>query len=335
MQKSISALVNADTASHYNYLRETFGNVLPMTLIQATAIQLNQDPNNWFIKNYQGGFDNTSQSTFTLLELLNAVNNSENKFQQYPVVPQSVRQLAKSIFIEEYNLLSYPTVTKIEKNAALYIVGGRHRVYAIASVVAECCYLLARSVENVAIEIFDKLCKKVKISADFFTLKNEELLVKLIPADNNGRAVRASEQYHLKLQTLGINPSQDDKIVEVINEQKLDPKERVALAAQIFTKKQAKSRLKAQTLQAIGSKIAAYLLYGVKVGGRLTHKLENLSEGKEEIVEKKMNLAFNILQEKVKENSAVARNAREVAMIVINELEDNENARKVSQTAAK
>lgn len=260
----------------------------------------------WFVSDYQARVYKSDPKFYTLKTLLEAVRNSEEQFQQYPVDDRNMKQIARSIFIEEQWLMRDIVLAFCQNKP--YIIGGRHRVTAIACVFAEFIRTNYSNLEEQE-EVF-QLALEQYIRCEVLFLQTLHDLLALVQADNSSRTMRKAEQAHLNLQTLGADPHSVDAVGKTVLGSELDAKDAVALAAQHFVR-QTDSRLKAQTRQVLGEKLARFVLYGTLDAKLYKHtplKIESAKEFRE-----KMDRAWEIVKELTQNEIVVAKYSHEIA----------------------
>ena len=267
----------------------------------------------WFVSEYQARVHNKSPEFYTLRTLLGAVKNSEEQFQQYPVDDRNMKQIARSIFIEEQWLMRDIILAFYQNNP--YIIGGRHRVTAIANVFAE--YIRTNYSHEQEQEEMFQLALEQYVRCEVLHLQTLHDLLALVQADNQSRTMRKAEQAHLNLQTLGADAHSVDAVGKTVLGSELDAKDAVNLAAQHFVR-QTDSKLKAQTRQVLGEKLARYVLYGTLDAKLYKHtplKVESSAE-----FGKKMDRAWEIVKELTQNEIVVAKYSSEIAQKVMDRL---------------
>ncbi len=273
----------------------------------------------WFTNKYQSKVEKSNPEYYTLGSLLSAVKNSEQKFQQYPTDERNIKVIAKSIFVESIWLQRDVTLAIFDNKR--YVVGGRHRLAALANTFSGVIEWFFKG-KGVAMSVKSEhfgLALNQNIRCDVLNLATLEDLLTLVKSDNESRPIRRAEHSHLVLQTLGGDCNSIEGIGKTILSHELTPKETVSLAAQSFVRR-VDSRLKPQTRQLIGEKIARFVLFGSK-GNSQKRKL--LVQSVEEF-NRKMNKAWELLLEYVQGQEIVARNASAISSSVIEKLEHYE-----------
>jgi hypothetical protein len=207
---------------------------------------------------------------YSLGELLTkAVRNSEAAFEQYPVDVRRVKEIARSLFVEDLTLYRDPVVAIVSDEASideLYIVGGRHRLYTIAAVFAQLAAVQGGNED----EFNDMLEQEVR--CEVLHVDNIDTLLELLVSDNATRTIRASESAHLKAQLLGASSTSTTTPVKAaVQGDSLKVGERTALAAQSFARRK-HPLLTAETRFNIGRVIAKWLMYG-ESGKKLNESL--------------------------------------------------------------
>lgn len=267
----------------------------------------------WFISEYQARVHKKNPEFYTLRTLLEAVRNSEEQFQQYPVDDRNMKQIARSIFIEEQWLMR-DIILAFYQNKP-YIIGGRHRVTAIACVFAEYIRTNYSSLEEQE-EVFQQALEQY-VRCEVLYLQTLHDLLALVQADNQSRTMRKAEQAHLNLQTLGADPHSVDAVGKTVLGSELDAKDAVSLAAQHFVR-QTDSRLKAQTRQVLGEKLARFVLYGTLDAKLYKHTPLKIESAKE--FSEKMDRAWEIVRELTQNEIVVAKYSNEIAQKVMDRL---------------
>lgn len=275
-----------------------------------------------FVHRYQSRITKASPEYVSLAVLLEAVERTENEFKQYPVDNLSVKRLAKDVFFEQGWLVRDPLVADLD--GSLYIVGGRHRLTAIAATFASIANTVTASDGNKmatsngeAQDLFDSLIQQ-NIRVDLLYLERKQDLLTVVLGDNLSRTMRSSEKAHTQVQMMGADPTDESSAAEVVLHSDRTPREMKQLIASVFTLKQ-HDRLKPQTLQVIGERVAAFILFGVRKGERLNSKAEVKVHSTAEFMQT-ANLAWNIMSEEVEHEPVVARNANVLSERVIDRL---------------
>lgn len=271
-----------------------------------------------FYKTYQSRVGKANEEFYTLRTLLEAVQNSEAKFKQYPVDERSVKAIAKSVFVETVWLQRDPTIALVGSD--VYVVGGRHRLNAIACTIASLVLdelNQEQYTDEAKQELFDEYLNQY-LRVEVLHLADLEDLLLLIQTDNQSRTMRAAEKAHMQVQNIGADNETFDSVGKAVLTTELTPKEAKTLAAQAFTRRSHK-KLKPQTLQVIGEKIASFVLYGVCPGDRLSAKAEILVKSYEEF-NTEMDRAYEMMCSIIEGEAVIARNATEIVERVIREL---------------
>lgn len=266
----------------------------------------------WFVSEYQARAHKQNPEFYTLRTLLEAVKNSEEQFQQYPVDDRRAKAIARSIFIEDQWLMRDIVLAFYQNNP--YIIGGRHRVTAIANVFA--AWVRENYNQNEAEDIFE-LATSQFVRCEVIYLQTLHDLLALVVADNQSRVMRKAEQAHLDLQVLGADSHSIDAVGKTVLTSELAAKDAVSLAAQYFVR-QTDNKLKAQTRQVLGEKIARYILFGTDDAKLYKHtplKVENVKE-----FNQKMAKAWEIVKELTQGEIVVAKFSSDIAAKVIKQL---------------
>lgn len=273
----------------------------------------------WFVSAYQARVQKENPKFYTLRTLLEAVKNSEAQFQQYPTDDRDVKQIAKSVFIEDQWLMRDISLAICAGKP--YIVGGRHRVAAIASVFA--CLVVEAFKPPVHSDedrqqAFDTTLQQ-NIRCEVLHIQTMSDLLTMVKADNESRTMRKAEQSHLDLQLLGADSHSVASVGRAVLHNELDAKQAIALAAQAFVRR-TDSRLKAQTRQVLGEKIAKYVLFG---DSDKVYKHTPLNVNSIDEFNGKMNKAWEVLNTIIEGEEVVAKYAQSLSEKVIQELVAN------------
>lgn len=276
----------------------------------------------WFSTNYQSRAQKKHPEYYSLRTLLEAVNNSESTFEQFPVDERNAKDIARSIFVDSFWMQRDVTLGSIDGD--LYIVGGRHRLTAIANVFAQVVRYrhAAFAWSEVHLEGVFNSCLDMYIRCDILYLGNREDLLTLISADNESRRMRKAEFGHLIAQAHGADSASLDSISDTIFSSDLTPQEVVTIAAQNFTRRQ-HNKLKPQTRQILGERIAKHILYGSDPTKRLAiaNKLKVRSKAEFEYL---MNRAWDILNDEIKDQIVIALKASSLAKEVTEKLDEEQ-----------
>lgn len=300
----------------YTDIRSFFGNVLPAKLARITAMTMQAYPD-WFVETFQSRAKSRYVDTITLAQLLDAVHHSEEYFRQYAVDKRGVKEVANSLFIEEGWLKKLPAVAEVDGEEGYFIIGGRHRTYGIVAGLAQMCHLITKD-ELDAEEMFELLLQ-CNVLVDTVQVPDRETLVQLIKADNDSRTMRGAELAHIRTQMLGIGAEGIEGIADAaVGNENLKPKEVAQLVAQTFTRRHHK-KLKPQTLQVIGEKVATWAVFGIAPGQRAGRKAEPVNPPSE--VDRLMKAAYSVMCDVVSNMEVVARNANDITERIIHELE--------------
>lgn len=273
----------------------------------------------WFVSAYQARVQKENPKFYTLRTLLEAVKNSEEQFQQYPTDDRNVKDIARSIFIEDQWLMR--DVTLAICAVTPYIVGGRHRVAAIASVFA--CLVVDTFkaplyTEDDQQQAFDAALQQ-NIRCEVLHLQTMSDLLTMVKADNESRTMRKAEQSHLDLQLLGADSHSVESVGRAVLHNELDAKQAIALAAQAFVRR-TDSRLKAQTRQVLGEKIAKFVLFG---GNEKVYKHTPVNVNSIDEFNVKMDKAWDVLNTIIEGEEVVAKYAQSLSERVIKEISDS------------
>lgn len=303
----------------YQEIRSAFGSVLPKSLAKPLSAIL-YPSTDWFKSTYQSKVGYESKEEATISQLLQAVQNSEELFHQYPVDNSKVKAYARSVLIDDNWLKVPPRIAKLDTEEGYYMVGGRHRVYAIAAGLAQLCYVAQYHNDKGAEDLFETV-KSMVVKVDLVYVPDKEHLVQLVAADNESRTMRKAEHAHIKAQQLGAGGYETEDIVAVAaGNEKLTPREQVQVVAQVFTRR-THPRLKPQTLQTIGERVATYILFGKLPGEKLTRgtslKATDLAKTQE-----MMNKAYSTMCDVVQNMDVVAKNSSDIALQIVKRLEE-------------
>lgn len=266
----------------------------------------------WFISEYQARAHKQNPECYALRTLLEAVKNSEEQFQQYPVDDRRAKEIARSIFIEDQWLMRDIALAFYQNKP--FIIGGRHRVTAIANVFA--AWVRENFKETDQEGVFE-LALAQFVRCEVIYLQTMHDLLALVRADNQSRVMRKAEQAHLDLQVLGADSHSIDAVGKTVLTSELAARDAVSLAAQHFVR-QTDSKLKAQTRQVLGEKIARYVLYGTLDGKLYKHTPLAVSSTQE--FSKKMDRAWEIVKELTNNEIVVAKYSTGIAQKVIDRL---------------
>lgn len=289
---------------------------------QLPVVLLDVKNTEWFSTNYQSRTQKKSPEYYSLRTLLQAVKNSESTFEQFPIDEKNTKDIARSIFIDYMWLQRDITLGSIDGD--LYIIGGRHRISAIANVFAQIVryrYAAFSWSEAHLQEAFDSALD-VFIRCDVLYLSSQEDLLTLITADNESRRMRKAEYSHLVAQSHGADSSSLDSITNTLFNSDLSPQEAVTIAAQNFTRRQ-DSKLKPQTRQILGERIAKHILYGGDPGKRLAIANKLRVQSKEEF-EYLMDRGWSILQDIIKDEIVIAKNVTALSKQVTDILDEEQ-----------
>lgn len=292
----------------------------PLTQKQLPLVAIDTKNAEWFSTNYQSRAQKKAPEYYTLRTLVEAVRNSEATFEQFPVDEKNLQAIAKSIFVEQLWLQRDITLGSID--GELYIIGGRHRVSAIANTLAQAVRYRQQYFswsEDHLKDVFDG-CLSMFIRCDVYYLANHEDLLTLISADNQSRRMRKAEFSHLMAQSYGADSSSIESISETLLSSDLTPKEAIQIAAQNFTRR-SDSKLKPQTRQILGERIAKHILYGADPSKRIAIANKLKVNSKEEF-EFLMEKAWDILNEVIKDEIVIAKNATLLSKEVTDRLDE-------------
>lgn len=301
------------TMRSYFDIRSFFGNVLPVKMGKVLAMSMQPHPD-YFTDNYQSKSASKFSDIVTLVDLINAVHKSERLFQQYPVNKREVKSIATSIFVNDRWLMRSPSLGEVVGDDGYYIIGGRHRAYAVAAGIAQMCNAVCKD-ELDAEELYEMMLSTCNINVETVVVPDSDSLVTLIKADNDSRTMRGSELAHIKTQMLGLSATETDNIAkEVVYNENFKPKEVSQMLAQMFVRRKHK-HLKPQTLQILGEKVAQWVVYGATPGERIKQNAPTVNTPSR--VESLMKQAYDAMLEVTEGMEIVARNANDVVTKVI------------------
>lgn len=309
-----------------NYKQYDRGNIISATSAKMTNELLQTSISSSFADEYQDKrIIKEHPSYYTLGRLLTeAIPNSEKQFTQYPVDDKRCRQIALSIFKDNLCLYSDPKIAVLDNR--LYIIGGRHRLLAIASTFVQIARLVVGKIDtilleqNVDQEFNDML--ELYIRCEVVAVRNIETILEMLVADNQTRTIRASEATHLHAQLLGASSDDINEPAKVaLVSSGLSPSKRVTLAAQNFTRREY-NRLTPETRYKVGCFITKFVIYGTvdKVTSNTEPIISELSQ-----FEERMNEAWQHLIDIVESETTItnfARNVRELSLRVIKRMVD-------------
>lgn len=279
----------------------------------------------WFTTVYQSRAQKKHPEYYSLRTLLKAVENSESSFKQFDLDERNLKKLAKSIFSE--NIWLQRDVTLAVMDYQFYIIGGRHRATAIATVFAQVVRGQYKSVvwsKEECQQAFETALEQ-NIRCEVIYLNSLEDLLMLITVDNDSRTMRKAEQSHLLAQAYGADSNSVESISKAVLGHDLSPSDAVGLAAQSFVRRPS-SVLKPQTKQVIGEKVAKYILFGTKAEKKLSTKNHVQVQSLQEF-EEKMDRSWQLLQELIKGQEVIAKDSSLIASQIIERLEAEEEAK--------
>lgn len=266
---------------------------------------------------YQSRTQKKHPEVHSLDDLLTAVANSEEQFQQYPTDHQKVKAIAYSIFIADQWMMQDIALAIHEEK--LYVIGGRHRIAAITHLLGE---IITNDFRQPLYSDEDR--ENVFQTALQQTVRCEVVYVQtlgdlltLIKANNESRTMRRAEQAHLDLQLLGGDAKSIESVGKVVFNNELSAKQAIVLAAQDFVRR-VESRLQPQTKQVIGERVARYVLFGDHTGRLNKSTLITLNDVEE--FKEKMNKAWHLLEEIIAGEGVVAKHSKELADRVIEKM---------------
>lgn len=273
---------------------------------------------NSFINHYQSKHSTVPHPTlYTLEELLLGIANARTKYEQKDVDTNRVKKLARSIFVEKMRLIKVPSVVKVDET--IYVIGGRHRITAIAHVFAHLAETRGKNEEQRQ-SLFSNYLKQ-SIRVYFEEMQSEYMLDTLI-GDNDTRNVTGVEKADLGAQSLGANSTG----IDTISEAALNAAERkrcIETAAVHFTRRPHKPTTEGTRLK-YGKHIAAWVIFGIKPGEKLKNKLTHQikeSEPLDEIMEK----AWGIFLEETKGKTLLHQKIIEISKRIIDRLIEESN----------
>jgi len=289
-----------------------------MASIERLLPPLDLNDERAFIDTYQNRAVKDKETTITFSELLEAVRNSEKLFEQYPVDVRNVNKLLKSIFIEDEWLMQDPLIACIDSKYYLY--GGRHRVAAIAK------YFDSQVKHYADKRQAEYLMNMMLVRVEITKIEDEGTLLRLIQANNASRIMRKPELYHLQYQALG-GDAGDHQVGNVILNRDILPSDARHLSGQAFVRR-SHPKLQNVTKQQIAEYVGAWILYDKLPGDRLNKKLEpNVNAEAYNVL---MDIAWDKLCEIVEGENVLGRNARQLALEVIEQVKEA-----VAETAPK
>lgn len=275
----------------------------------------------WFTKLYQSRTQKSHPEYYSLKTVLLAVSNSEERFRQYPVDEKTLKSLARSIFTEDLWLQRDIVLGRIDGD--YFVIGGRHRVNALVNVFAQYVrdkYKELAWTDKDRQEVFLQMLEQ-HIRCEVLHMNSLEDLLVLINVDNDSRVMRRAEQTHLLAQAYGADAESVDSIGKAVLGHDLDPTEAVHIAAQSFVRRP--SKLKPQTKQVIGERVAKFILFGTGASKKLsTQRGLRVSSVKE--FEDKMDRSWELLEEMIEGKEIVAANAKLISKHIVEVLESEE-----------
>lgn len=285
-------------------------------------VQITFNNPRWFADLYQDKrVHKKNAEYYALRTLLMAVHNSESQFRQYEVDNSNAKDLARSIFLDKQWLIEDVTLAVCTNSTYRYfIVGGRHRLTAIASVFAQCInhkYSNQESSDDQKQAFFDAaLDQEIRCNVVYVTEFDD--LVALIEANNASRNMRKSESKHIGIQQYGADSSTIESVAETIFSNELTNKEMIELGANNFTRRD--SKLKPQTLYIYGEKIAKWALFGLRPGDKLKDTTPLVVSTPDEFNER-MQLGWEVFEETTQDIIVVARNINPLSAEIVDKLE--------------
>ncbi|MBD2199936.1 MULTISPECIES: hypothetical protein [Calothrix] len=282
-------------------------------------LNIEGDDKESFTKNYQELYTSIPGSkSYTLREILTkALPNSEGKFKQYEIKTERVKELARSIFIEHQWLIIDIVVGVLEKE--IYLIGGRHRIFAIAHVFA----LLAKSKSKDEAQIqklFDNYLEQ-SVRTIYIDIKRDDYLLPLLIQYNDSRRMRGAEIAHLEAQKFGANSEGITSISKAsLNAE--DYNKTIRIVAQNFARREHYTTR--ETRQRYGEYIGKWIIFGVKPGETLKKNLQPKVKGIEEL-DKTLDRAWKIFLEETKAETMIYRKVSEISKRIIERLEQENN----------
>jgi hypothetical protein len=293
----------------------------PLELLSRRQIELvkpdfkNAD---WFSNLYQSRAQKKNAEYYSLRTMLEAVHSSEAQFKQFPVDERNLKALARSIFTDQMWLQQDPTLAVVD--GSYYIVGGRHRINAIATTLAQ---VIRHTFTTLTWTDEEKQARfesalEQNIRCEVLYLHSLEDLLVLITSDNESRTMRKAETSHLIAQAYGADAESLESVSKAVLGNDLSPSEAVAIAGQNFVRRP--SKLKPQTKQVIGEKVAKHVLYGTDADKKLSTR-NNVQVSSIHDFEEKMDKAWDILSELIEGEVVIAKNSSQLAKQISEKLD--------------
>jgi hypothetical protein len=279
---------------------------------------------NWFTSEYQSRSKKSNPEYYSLGFIIEAVHNSEKTFEQYPKDEPKLKKLARSIFDEQHWLIKDVTIAFLEHKP--YIIGGRHRIDAIANVLSQlvrACYRSPVWEDEYKEELFQKALDQ-NIRVEVLHLSSKDDLLTLINMDNESRKIRKVEKAHMLAQSFGADSSSIESLTEPLLTSDLNTSEVLSIASQNFARRP-HNKLTNQTKCLIGEKVAKYVLYGIRPDVKISPRQELKTTNAEQF-ETLMDIAWEITKEVITGKVIVARHISSLANEIIDRLEELKNA---------
>jgi hypothetical protein len=286
--------------------------------ILSTIIDINNTSS--FSDYFQDRYSRQQSPTYYTLHTLfhSALQNSEQKYAQYPTDDRRVKSICASVFVEKQWMMTDIKVASI--NDKLYVIGGRHRIRALMSAFNQLAKSLAKtsSVEPTPEQVevvFEELLQQ-DVRVNLLVLTDEDRLLDLIIDDNKSRTMRLSELSHLSSQVLGADDVTPSSASTAAITSDISPTVRKDITAQFFARKQ-HPKLQTDTRWQIGRHIGHFVMYGSQSAvNKSTQFLFKTPDDFNQLLE----ASWDILLEVVADKQVIARNAKQIAAEVVAQL---------------
>ncbi|WP_250126035.1 hypothetical protein [Chroococcidiopsis sp. CCMEE 29] len=277
-------------------------------------IQLNVGNPRWFAETYQEKRVYKKNSEYyTLRTLMLAMNSSEELFRQYDIDDTRAKKLATSIFLNEGWLMEDVVLAICQSSSdRYYIVGGRHRLTAIAATIYQVVTAKYTNEDTISDLLDAALDQEIRCNVVYLTELDD--LIKLIKSNNDSRKMRKFEDKHMDIQKEGADPDSIESVGETIFNIEAKPAELCEYGAQNFVRRE--SRLKPQTLYTHGVYLACWALYGLSPTEKLKTTSPMVVSTPTEF-NQRMELAWQVFCEKTSGMSAVASNVKQTCIAIV------------------
>ncbi|MBD2305051.1 hypothetical protein H6G17_05925 [Chroococcidiopsis sp. FACHB-1243] len=199
-------------------------------------------------------FQRYGSEFLSIRQIQQAYANSQEFFdiEMIPFVQSNVNKLSKQIFLTDGWMFQNPRIAKEKLIGKPYLIGGRHRLFAITDVLGK-----IGSHTGLGEQIFEQLVR-VELLKDV----EREDIPELILADNGSRRVSKPERNSILVHKHTKSPDADDYI-RVALTSGASPIQTINAVAAYFLKKEVKIReLDDRKAYAVGKVLGEYLLYG-------------------------------------------------------------------------